>query len=575
MRHVFRSRLRILVCVILAFAALLIVRLYFLQIVNGEEYSLRAEHQYINTSQQLYDRGTIYFTRKDGTLISAATLATGFLVAINPEKVIDAEAAYTALSAVIDIDREDFIMRANKEGDPYEEIADQVSELDGKTIDALDIPGVTVIRERWRAYPAVRKAAQSIGFVAYDNEDQIVGRYGLERYYQGTLSREGEGLFGNFFAELFADIGSVVADARDAKKGDVVTSIEPMVIEKLDEVLKDVHERYNSRETGGIIMNPKTGEILALDAFPSFDPNDFQGEDVGVFGNPLIESRYEFGSIMKALTMGIGIDTGVVTPDTTYNDTGCITANTKKICNFDLKARGVVAVQEVLSQSLNVGASWIAGRAGHDHMRSYFKELGMDTETGVDLPGEIKGTLGNLDVDRDINFFTASYGQGVAQTPIEMIRALGALANDGAIVTPHLATAIRLDSGVTRKLSWGEPDQVFTPATAATVSGMLTKVVDTTLLDGRARTPEMSVAAKTGTAQMASPEGGYYTDRYFHSFFGYFPAYDPEFIILLYTREPQGVQYASETLTSSFLELVHFLTNYYDVPPDRAEYTSQ
>ncbi len=574
MRHVFRSRLRILVSIILLFALLLIVRLYFLQIVKGEDYALRAEHQYVNTSQQLYNRGTIYFTRKDGTLISAATLATGFLVAIDPNKIVDAEKAYTALSAVIDIDKEDFIMRANKTNDPYEEIADRVSEDDGKTIEALDIPGVTVIRERWRSYPAARKAARSIGFVAYNDDNAIAGRFGLERYYEGTLARDGDGLFGNFFAELFADIGNAVVDARDAREGDVVTSIEPVVQEKLDEILMDVHTRYNSRETGGIIMDPSTGEIIALDVVPSFDPNNFGQEDASVLGNPLVEARYEFGSITKALTMAVGLDTGAITPETTYNDTGCITANTKKICNFDLKARGVVPVQEVLSQSLNVGASWIAGRAGHDAMKQYFKDLGMDTETGVDLPSEINGTLANLN-DLDVNYFTASFGQGIAQTPMEMVRALGALANDGSIVTPHLATAIRLDSGVTRPLSWGEPDQVFTPATAATVSGMLTKVVDTALLNGRAKTPEMSVAAKTGTAQMASPEGGYYGDRYFHSFFGYFPAYNPRFIILLYTREPQGVQYASETLTTSFLDTVHFLTNYYAVPPDRAEYTSE
>jgi cell division protein FtsI/penicillin-binding protein 2 len=121
-------------------------------------------------------------------------------------------------------------------------------------------------------------------------------------------------------------------------------------------------------------------------------------------------------------------------------------------------------------------------------------------------------------------------------------------------------------------LSWGAPVEVFKPESVATVTDMLVTVVDTALLNGKAKDPSMTVAAKTGTAQIADPAGGYYANLYFHSFFGYFPAYDPKFIILLYTREPQGVQYASETLTTSFLDLVHFLTNYYAIPPDRADY---
>lgn len=568
MRHAFRLRLRIVFSILALFALLLIVRLYFVQVVKGEEYSLRAERQFAKSADELYDRGTIYFTRKDGTLISAATLSTGFLVAINPNAIDDPEAAYAAISAQVPVDREDFMRRAGKD-DPYEVIAEEVSEEAGQAIADADADGVLVIRSRWRTYPAGGSAAQTIGFIGYDENDQIVGRYGLERYYQDALSRDGAGLFGNFFAELFANVGDVVADPREASAGDIVTSIEPVVLQKLDEVLMDVSARYSSAETGGIIMDPKTGEIVALEVVPSFDPNRFGEYDVSTFGNPLVEKRYEFGSIVKALTMASGLDAGVVTPETYYEDRGCMTLNTKTFCNFDLKARGSVPMQEVLSQSLNMGAAFVALRLGHSRMQDYFTRLGMDTETGIDLPSEIRGTLANLDVPRDINYATASFGQGIAQTPVEMIRALGALANDGAIVTPHIVTAVKLESGIEKELSWGAPTPVFKSTTSATVSGMLATVVDTALLHGEASIPEMSVAAKTGTAQIAAPEGGYYPDRYFHSFFGYFPAYEPRFIILLYTREPKGVQYASETLTSSFIELVKFLSNYYAVPPDR------
>ena len=573
MRRAFRARLRIVCFCVIAFAVFLAARLYFVQIVQGEEFALRAERQYVNSSQKLFDRGSIFFTRKDGTLISAATLTNGFLLAIDPGAMKDAGVSLERISSVLtDLDQETFLASAAKTDDPYEVIRRRLSEDEGRAIDAFNIPGVIVERERWRSYPAGTHAAQTIGIIAYDNDNTIAGRFGLERYYNYVLTHDGEGVFGNFFAELFANLDSVVVDARSAREGDVVTSLEPVAQQKLEQILKEVSEKYGSRETGGIIMDPETGEIVAMGTYPSFDPNDFQNEDSDNFGNPLVESRYEFGSIMKAITMTSGLDAGVVSSGTYYNDTGCMTLNTKKICNYDLKARGSVPMQEVLSQSLNLGATFIALRLGHERQRKYFTALGMDEETGIDLPSEIHGDIRNLESPRDVEYATASFGQGIALTPIEMIRALGALANGGQIVTPHLATAVRLESGVTRKLSWGSPKRVFGPDAVHEATNMLVTVVDTKLGGGTAKIPSMSVAAKTGTAQMAAPGGGYYENLYFHSFFGYFPAYEPRFIILLYTREPHGIQYASETLTQPFIDLTHFLINYYEIPPDRAEY---
>lgn len=574
MRTAFRFRLRIITGIVALVALLLITRLYFVQIVDGKEYELRAERQYVSSTQTLYDRGSIYFTRKDGTLISAATLATGFTLAIDPKHLENPDAVYTALTdAGVTIDYAKFMESAAKTDDPYEVVAKRVPDSVGRAISELEIPGVVVERERWRAYPAGHQAARSVGFVAFDNDNELAGRFGLERYYNHTLAHSSDGLFGNFFAQLFANLDSVMVDPREVREGDLVTTIEPVVQEKLDQVLQDIQVKYGSRETAGIIMDPKTGEIIALDVIPSFDPNSFSTEDLNNFGNPLVEHVYEFGSIVKPLTVAAGIDSGVVTANSTYNDTGCMTLNSKKFCNYDLKARGVVPMQEILSQSLNMGVAYISINIGHDRFRDYFTRLGLGTETGIDLPSEVPGNIRNIMTSpRDIEYATASFGQGIAVTPVEMIRALGALANDGAIVTPHLVKAVKLESGVTKELSWGHEEQVFKRAAVEDVTRMLVNVVDQKLGDGKVKIPEMSVAAKTGTAQIAAPGGGYYENLYFHSFFGYFPAYEPRFIIVLYTREPQGVQYASETLTHPFMDLTHFLINYYAIPPDRASY---
>lgn len=568
MRREFRLKLRLFSGVIVLAALLIIVRLYFVQVVHGEDFSLKAERQYQNR-EGLFDRGNIYFTRKDGTLISAAAVATGFRLALDPRQMTDAQAAYEGISQFVSIDHDQFFASADKKNDPYEVLTSRVAEEEGQGIAELDLPGVLVERERWRTYPAETKAAPTIGFVAFNEEDKVVGRYGLERYYEETLARGTSGLFGNFFAELFANLDSVTGDGRRAKEGDLVTTIEPMVQEKLDQVLADTNAQYGSRVTGGIIMNPSTGEIVAMDTYPTFNPNDFRESDPDLFGNGLVEHVYEFGSIMKALTMAAGLDAGAVSRTTTYEDTGCMTLNTKTFCNFDLKARGQTTMQDVLAHSLNMGAAFIAGKLGHDRMRSYFTELGFGTETGIDLPSEVHGQIANLDSPRDVEYATASFGQGIAVSPIEMIRALGALANGGKIVTPHLVKAIRLENGIEKKLSWGKPEEVFSEEATDETTRMLVNVVDDFLANGTVKVPEMSIAAKTGTAQVAGPEGGYDPGKYFHSFFGYFPAFSPRFIILLYTREPQGVQYASETLTHPFMELEHYLASYYDIPPDR------
>ncbi len=571
MRTQIRLKLRIFSGLLLAFGLLLIVRLYFVQIVHGEEFSMKAETQYEN-GNALYDRGAIYFTRVDGTLMSAAALATGFTLAIDPRRIQNAEEVYQAFNAITPIDRESFFASAEKKGDPYEMIAQHISQADGEALAARKLPGVITERTRWRVYPAGERAAQSLGFVAYDEQDALSGRYGLERYYESVLKRTNEGIFSNFFAELFVNIDEATSDGRTAREGDVITTIEPLVQERLEQVLAEVNASYASRMTGGIIMDPSTGEIVALGTYPSFDPNVFRASDPAHFGNPLVEHVYEFGSIMKSLTMAVGLDSGAVSPSTMYEDTGCTTMSTKRFCNHDLKARGMTPMQDVLSYSLNLGAAFIARQVGQKAFRDYFTRLGFGTETGIDLPSEVRGQIKNLDGAVEVEFATASFGQGIAISPIEMVRALGVLANKGELVTPHLARAIKLESGLTKELSWGDPEPVLSPLAVEETTRMLVTVVDEALAGGTVKMPDMSIAAKTGTAQVPSPEGGYATGKYFHSFFGYFPAFSPRFIILLYTREPQGVQYASETLTHPFMDLAQFLISYYDIPPDRATY---
>lgn len=570
MRALFSLRLSLIGAAATLIALVLIGRLYMLQIVEAETYRAIAEGQYVETGASLYDRGSIFFKDKIGNLVSAATLQSGFTIAINPSTLLDASSTLVALKVISpEIDGVAFMASAHKKSDPYEEVLQHATEEQGNAVEALRIIGLDAYRERWRYYPGDTLGAHTIGFVAYD-KDARTGRYGIERSYNDTLVRRGATLYVNFFAEVFANLNTSFFVEDEKREGDVVTTIEPSVELHLEKVLRDVHSKWRSKTTGGIVLNPKTGAIYALAALPTFNLNTFDTEgDPSVYRNPLVENVYEFGSIMKPLTLAAGIDAGAITPETEYDDRGSRTYEDKTISNFDGRARGRVTMQEVLNQSLNTGAAFAVEKMGKDTFRSYIQKYGLAEETGIDLPNEATPLAKNLESPRMIEYITASYGQGIAVTPIGMARSLATLAS-GSPPAPHVVSDITYSSGLLKHIAWESGTLALKPETTEQITRMLVEVVDKALLHGKAKQERYSIAAKTGTAQIANPdEGGYYTDRYLHSFFGYFPAYEPRFLVFLYTVEPQGVSFASETLTQPFLDIAKFLLSYYEIPPDR------
>ncbi|MES2749329.1 MAG: penicillin-binding protein 2 [Patescibacteria group bacterium] len=571
MRKSTTARIRIISAVIFFIGFLLIVRLYHIQINQAEAYREKAQRQYVHTAKDVYNRGSIYFTTKDGEKVSAASVTSGYLVAVNPTIITDPEAVYEKIKMHVAISKDDFIAKATLPNRTYVEIDPKVNEATYELLSKESVEGVMLYRNQWRYYPGDTMSARSIGFVGFGSDDgQLRGKYGLERYYDETLYRDNTKLSVNFFAEIFSNLGSLVFENSEQKSGSVVTTIEPTVARMLDRVLQETQDEYKSKLTGGIIMDPKTGAIYALNVAPTFDLNTRGTSSIDQFQNPLVENVYEMGSIIKALTMAAGLDSKVVTPQSTYYDAGFLDLNGYTIKNFDGKGRGTVPMQTVLDQSLNTGVSHIVKLMGREKFRSYFEGLKLGSETGIDLPSEAQGLMKNLQSPRDVEYATASFGQGIAMTPIATARALATLGNGGHLVTPHIVKAIEYDDGTKKEVVYPNGAQVFTPETSETVSRMLTSVVDTALRGGDVALPHHTIAAKTGTAQMSNPNGGgYYEDKYLHSFFGYFPAYDPKFIVFLYTVDPRGVQYASETLTTPFMDITKFLINYYSIPPDR------
>lgn len=567
-----RNRIWFLYFVLGAVACIFIGQLYFLQIVRGTEFRDRAEGQY-KISSDPFDRNSIYFTEKDGATVSAAALKSGFILTINPQKIINSEEAYKKLNGIVSVDRKDFMGKADKKTDPYEEIAHRIPEETAQKIKDMKIAGVSMYREHWRYYPGENSASHILGFVGYKEDGKtLAGRYGLERYYDDVLNKDNGKPGRNFFAEVFSSAQNVV-DPSLKTKGDIVLTIEPTVQSLLEKKLEETRTKYKSGVTGGIIMNPKTGEIYAMAATPSFNPNDVsQEKDVSVFNDPLVEGVYEMGSIVKPLAMAVAIDDGDITPNTTYNDTvGSVVVDGKKISNYDGKGRGLnIPMQIILNDSLNTGMVFVMKKMGREKFSKYMLSYDMGEETGIDLPGEVPGLMNNLHSPRDVEHATAAFGQGIAMTPIEITKALASLGNGGLLINPHLLKKTVYGTGIEKVNSPEEGKRILKPETSEKITRMLVTVVDKALLGGAVKLPNYSIAAKTGTAQISRGDGhGYYEDRYLHSFFGYFPAYDPKFIIFLYTYYPQGEKYASHTLTAPFMDLAKFLLTYYEVPPDR------
>ncbi|MCU0660315.1 MAG: penicillin-binding protein 2 [Candidatus Pacebacteria bacterium] len=565
------ARIRLVSGTIIVVALVCIAKLFHLGVIHGASYVERADRQYATPAGDVFERGSIFFTQKDGTLVSAAAVVSGYQLSVKPFLIEAPDNVYEKLSAVTPIKRDVFDRAVSQKDrkDREVRIASRLTKIQADAIQALQIPGTIVAKEKWRFYPGGSMAAHALGFVAY-KDNELSGRYGIERYYNDVLSRKQDGLYINFFAEVFSNISDSLFRG-ETREGDIVTTIEPSVQNILETELNKVMSEWSSDAVGGIIMNPKDGSIYALSVLPDFNLNEFSKvANPLTYGNPLVEDVYEFGSVVKALTMAAGLDSGVVTPETTYNDKGYVILDKARINNFDLKARGVVPMQEVLSQSLNTGVVHIMQKMGKQKFKDYMFAYGIGEKTGIDLPNEISGLVDNLHSPRAIEYATASFGQGIALTPMAATRALAVLANGGTLVTPHIATKIRYVDGTEKKLEHPMGQRVLTPETSEEISRMLSVVVDRALLGGTVKMEHYSISAKTGTAQMAREDGrGYYDDRYLHSFFGYFPSYDPRYLIFLYNVNPKNIDYASKTLTTPFINLSKFLLSYYDVPPDR------
>lgn len=495
--------------------AVFIFRLFSLQVIKSDYYNILANRQYTSAESDIFDRGNIYFNKSNQVGEYEKILAAGI--------------------------KEDIIKKNN-----------------------IDIV------KRYRYYNYDEVGAKVLGFVGWSS-DKRVGQYGIEQQYNDILTRDQNNVTKNFFLDLYDSLYEYKKqDGVINDFGDIYLTLNPDVSIMLNETLHDIKDKWQSDNVGAIIMNPKTGEIIAMDELESFNPNNIASTThIKNFNNTLISGVYEMGSIIKPLTMLAAMDSGVVNINTTYNDTSFRELDGYKVYNHDKAGRGVIGMYPILADSLNVGIIFLVEKMGIETFTSYFKKFGIGFETGISLPGESSGLVANLDSNIMVDAGTAGFGQGIAISPVQTIRALSVVANGGKLVTPQIVKKIVYSNGYTKDFVPDESVRVASEESAKIVKDYMVKIVDLKLSDGQYKDLKYSVAAKTGTAQIPQPGGGYYKDRYLHSFIGFFPAEDPKFIVFLFHTYPKGADYASKTLTESFFKIKNYLINYYSVLPDR------
>lgn len=561
----FRGRIRWVGLFLFVFAGIIVSRLFYIQVLSANFYRDIAIKQYASSQLKspLSYRGSIYFKEKNNQLVSGAVIKNGFLLSINPKILKDAGEAYEKISAVVSVDKADFLKKAAKKDDVFEIISHRLDSDKAQAIQELNIIGIDLASEEWRFYPGGTLASHILGFVGYSGNN-LLGQYGIEKFFEDFLRIGDDSVFkkiftGNAFLEIGADIFS---DSPAGAENNIVLTIEPRVQGFLEDNLAKIMRDYHAEGGGGLVMEPETGKILAIAGKPDFDPNFYNKvENSGVFLNPLISSVFEVGSVFKPLTLAAGLDKGNITPETTYIDNGYVIIDDARIENYDNKARGRADMQQVLDESLNTGAVFVMRQMGKEVFKDYIINYGLNEKTGISLPDEVKGNISNLNSSREIEYATASFGQGIAVTPLAFSAAFSSLANGGFVVQPYIIenspqSAVR--------------GQVLKKETSDEITRMLVRVVDEALLNGKAKIAHYSVAAKTGTAQIPfEDKKGYYENEYLHCFIGYAPAFDAKFLVFLYLKKPQGVRYAAYSLTESFMNIIKFLLNYYEIPPDR------
>jgi cell division protein FtsI/penicillin-binding protein 2 len=478
-------------------------------------------------------------------------------VAVAPREVTDHDALAAAVSPVLGHPAAEVRAAVAEPGAAWVVLARGLRDGDAQALASLDLDGLHIEPHARRRYPLGQAAAHLTGYVSHDGQ----GVYGVEgRHDRALVGTEGA---------LTGSRGTDPRGFRPARDGlDLVLTIDrTLQVAAFDALAQAV---ASEGATGGtvVVLDPRTGAVLASTSWPSFDPELYPEADPAAMLDPAVSAQYEPGSVVKAMTMAAALDAGVVQVDSTYNDTGFVEVAGARISNWDRLAHGPTSMTELLKASLNVGAVDLARKLGPETFYGYMAGFGFGATTGIDVTGEIAGALRTPTGTADWfegDLATSSFGQGMAATPIQVAAAMAALANDGRLMVPHVVAARVAPGGRPEPVAPRLVRQVVTPGTARALRGMLAEVVSGRVT--QAALPGYSVGGKTGTSQIAE-NGAYATDGTIASFAGFLPVDDPAVVILVKIDRPESAR-GSDAAAPVFKAVAQAAATALGIPPDR------
>lgn len=580
---IFGDRIRILQVFIVILSIGLGVRLFNLQVLGYADFKSAADGEHKVSKKLFPARGQIYVKEASTSLetqsyltevggervFPAVTNRFYTLVYAVPKEISDPVATAEALAPILQLDKEKILEKIKKKEGSYQVIKHKVADDDVAKIKALGLTGIGYSPESFRFYPEKGLGGHVLGFLGYAG-DVYRGVYGLEGYFNDIL----KGKEGSLKLETDA-VGALISTGEnriiDAIDGSsLILTLDRTVQLVACDQLRAWVAKHGADGGSVIIMEPKSGAIIAMCSSPDFDPAEYSKFDAGKYTNPAIFTPYEPGSTFKVITMAMGLEKNKVTPTSTYEDTGKVTIGPFTIRNSDLKAHGKSTMADVLDESLNTGAIFVARKVGLPDFKNFVRAFGFGQKSGIELDKESSATIASLNDKNEIYLATASFGQGFTVTPMQLVNAFATIANGGNLMQPYIVDAIVKPDGSRLQTKPKTLRRVISERTATLLSGMLVNVVR----QGhgkRAGVPYYYVGGKTGTAQVPRKDGrGYESGNTIGSFVGFAPVDNPRFAMLVKVDHPRDVQWAESSAAPLFGDLAKFLLNYYAIPPDEA-----
>lgn len=555
-------RYRFCLSVIVFCFLLVISRLFYWQVVKAQELSTLGQLQYGGATKLLPKRGEI----KTSDNFPIATNKISYLVFANPKEVKNKDITAKLLASLLNIN-EASVSASLALPKIWVPIVSSI-DINTKTkIESLNLSGIGFDKQYKRFYPEGSMAASLLGFVGKDDEGNDKGYFGLEGYYDRLLKGE-EGIA----VSVNDAFGRPILAKTNYNSGEIdgknlILSIDRSVQFLVEQKLKTGIEKYGASSGMVGIMDPKTGQIIAMASFPSFDPRKYQIYSDALYKNPFTSDLYEPGSTFKPLVMSAALDAKLVTPKTECDKcAGPVSVGGYDIHTWNDKYMKNINMIETIQHSDNTGMVFVAQKLGVSGMINALSKFGIGDTTGIDLQGEVLSALKPENNWYAVDLATTGFGQGISVTPIELLNAIAAIANDGKRMEPHVVKAVENLDGSIVPIPAKIEARPISSITAKVMSEIMVNAVNKGEASW-ARIKGYRVAGKTGTASI--PIQGHYDSRQtIASFVGFAPSTNAKFVMLVILNRPTTSIYGAETAAPIFFDIARSLLTYYNIPPD-------